>query len=284
MKPPYSLAGRTVLVTGSTGGLGERLCVALQRCGAKLALLDLNLEAVQAQAQALGHPSEVRGWQADVRDLAGLEQAFAKAAAHFGGIDVVVAVAGVDYMAPVSDIDPATFERLIDINLTGVWRTFRAALPYVTERHGYLLAVSSMAAFVHSPLHSAYAASKAGVWALCDSLRLEVQHLGVGVGSVHPTFFDTPMTYNSHISPANKMVWNHHKDLAWKMTTVEEVVLGIIGSIESRADLVTVPAHLKGLGLLAGLLRPLAAPIIFPRRRIQAAVELAQAKLRGRKS
>ena len=64
------------------------------------------------------------------------------------------------------------FDRVIDINLNGVWRTFRAALPHVQKQQGYLLAISSMGAFFHSPLQSSYTASKAGVWALCDSLRL----------------------------------------------------------------------------------------------------------------
>ncbi|WP_416769314.1 SDR family NAD(P)-dependent oxidoreductase [Pseudomonas sp. RHF3.3-3] len=66
-------------------------------------------------------------------------------------------------------------DQVIDINLNGVARTFRAALSHVKARQGYLLAVSSMAAFVHSPLNTAYTASKAGVWALCDSLRLELR-------------------------------------------------------------------------------------------------------------
>lgn len=282
MKHRYSLAGRTVLITGSTGGLGQLLGVALRRRGANLALLDLNADLVQAQAEALGTPQEVRAWQADVRDLAALERACAEAAAHFGGLDVVVAAAGVDYMAPFADIDPVIFERLIDINLTGVWRTFRAALPYVEQRRGYLMAVSSMAAFVHSPLHAPYSASKAGVLALCNSLRLELRPLGVGVGSIHPTFFDTPIMANAHISPANKLVWNNHQDLFWKLTTPEEVVLALVEGIERRAELVTVPRELKGVGLLAGLLRPLTEPFIFPRRRIQQAVELAQQKLRER--
>lgn len=276
------MAGRTVLITGSTGGLGKLLGVALRRRGAKLALLDLHLDAVQAQAQTLGTDTEVRGWQADVRDLAALERACNDAAAHFGGIDVVVAAAGVDYMTPFADIAEDRFETLIDINLTGVWRTFRAALPHVQERQGYLLAVSSMAAFVHSPLHAPYSASKAGVWALCDSLRLEVRHLGVGVGSIHPTFFPTPIMANSHIAPAHDMVWNHHRDMIWKLTTPEAVVLGIVDAIERRADLVTVPGDLKRVALIAGLARPLLEKIGFPEGRIRQAVELAQAKMRGR--
>lgn len=165
----YHLAGRTVVITGSTGGLGAALAEALRERGANLALLDLDRERVEAQAAALGSAAVARGWVADVRDLDSLRAAIDGAAAHFGRVDVVVANAGIPVMAPLATADPGEFERAIDINLTGVWRTFRAALPHVERRKGYLLAISSMAAFVHSPLQGAYTASKAGVWARCAS-------------------------------------------------------------------------------------------------------------------
>ena len=125
------------------------------------ALLDLDRDATQAQAGTLGDATVARGWPADVRDLVALQTAMAEADEHFGRLDVVVAAAGVAVMAPMTTIEPAAHERLIDINLNGVWRTFRAALPYVQQRRGYLLAISSMAAFVHSPLQASYTASKA---------------------------------------------------------------------------------------------------------------------------
>ncbi|WP_243747925.1 SDR family NAD(P)-dependent oxidoreductase [Mycolicibacterium sp. CBMA 226] len=151
----YDLAGRTVAITGSTGGLGTALAAAVRSRGANLALLDLDGDLTRA-------------------------------AEHFGHLDVAVADAEIDTIAPTATLDPAAFERVIDINLTGVWRAFRAALPHLLAHRGYLLAISSMAAFAHSPLQSPYAASKAGVWAMCDSIRLKVRHLGIGVGSAHP--------------------------------------------------------------------------------------------------
>ncbi|MFF2083989.1 SDR family NAD(P)-dependent oxidoreductase [Nocardia sp. NPDC058176] len=133
----YNLNGRTVVLTGSTGGLGTALATALRQRGANLALLDLDEQGVRDQAAALG---------------------------------------------------PETVAR-------------------VTARRGYLLAISSMAAFVHSPLQGAYCASKAGVWALCDSTRLELRNLGVGVGSAHPTFFRTPMMDAVQTDPAGTRLW-----------------------------------------------------------------------------
>lgn len=174
----YKLANKVVAITGSTGGLGSALAEALHARGARLALFDLEAGRLTAQIRSFGRPSDVLGWTADVRDFESLEAAMANAAYHFGRIDVVIANAGIDTMAPMATIDPAAFDRVIDINLNGVWRTFRAGLPFVQQQRGYMLAISSMAAFVHSPLQASYTASKAAVWAMCDSIRLGASSSG----------------------------------------------------------------------------------------------------------
>jgi len=214
--PRYDLDGRTVLITGSTGGLGTAVAHALRQRGANLALLDLDADVAQEQAAELGPETVARGWAADVRDLDSLRDAVDAAAQHFGRIDVVIANAGIGAVAPLETMEPEAFERIIDINLSGVWRTFRATLPHVKETRGYLLAVSSMAAFVHSPLNGPYVASKAGVGALCDATRLEVRHHGIKVGSVYPTFFQTPMMDDVHADPAATTLWGGNKKGLWK--------------------------------------------------------------------
>ncbi|GAA2386743.1 MULTISPECIES: SDR family NAD(P)-dependent oxidoreductase [Gordonia] len=252
----YQLAGRTVLITGSTGGLGSAVARALRDRGANLALVDLDADLAQRQASELGPETVARGWSADVRDLDSLQSAVDAAAEHFGRIDVVIANAGVGSMAPLETIDPAAWERIIDINLNGVWRTFRAALPHVKSERGYMLAVSSMAAFVHSPLNGPYVASKAGVWALCDATRLEVRHHGVGVGSVHPTFFKTPMMDDVHSDPAGNTLWGGNKSGLWKMIPLETVVDALVRGIERREDLI-VPTRTNALAArIPGLVRP----------------------------
>ncbi|GAA2491155.1 SDR family NAD(P)-dependent oxidoreductase [Streptomyces longisporus] len=273
----YDLAGRTVVLTGSTGGLGIALANALRDRGANLALLDLDAEAAQAQAEELGGDTVARGWGVDVRDLAGLQTAMHEAAAHFGRLDVAVAGAGIDTMAPLATIDPAAYERVIDVNLNGVWRTFRAALPHVEARRGYLLAISSMAAFVHSPLQISYTASKAGVWAMCDSLRLEVRHLGVGVGSVHPTFFRTPMMDDVTADPAGHALWGGNSKGLWKMVPLEKVIAGIVRGIERRADRVVVPRSLTLTANAPGLFRPILERVGFRPQTVQRALGLASA-------
>lgn len=270
----YDLDGRTVVITGSTGGLGTEVARALRERGAKLALLDLSQDAVDAQALALGGDEVARGWVTDVRDMATIEAALAGAHEHFGRIDVVLANAGIECMAPMSKLSLETFERIVDINLTGVWRTFRAALPYVTEQRGYLMAISSMAAFIHSPLQGGYTASKAGVWALCDSTRLEVRHLGVDVGSVHPTFFPTPMMDNVHGDPAGIKLWGGNKKGLWKMISRESVVADIVSGIEKRSSLVVCPKRNTLVARTPGMFLPLIERIGFPGRTVPEAIEL----------
>ena len=227
---------------------------------------DLDGAATEAQARTLGGAEVARGWSADVRDLKTLQVAVAEAAEHFGRIDVVIAGAGVAVMAPMATMDPAAYERVIDINLNGAWRTFRAALPHVQQHRGYLLAISSMAAFVHSPLQASYTASKAGVWAMCDSIRLELRHLGVGVGSVHPTFFRTPMMDDVLADPAGRELWGGNEKGLWRMVPLQTVITGIVDEIERRADLIAKAP---------GLFRPFFDRVGFRGQTVPRAIELA---------
>jgi len=273
----YKLANKVVAITGSTGGLGSALAEALHARGARLALFDLQADRLTAQIRAFGRPSHALGWTADVRSFESLEAAMANAADHFGQIDVVIANAGVDTMAPMATIDPAAFDRVIDINLNGVWRTFRAGLPHVQKQRGYLLAISSMAAFVHSPLQASYTGSKAGVWAMCDSIRLELRHLGIGVGSAHPTFFATPLMDDVVADPAGRALWGGNDRGFWKMIPREQVVRDIVAGIERRADMIVVPKTNAIVAKAPGFFRRFVERAAFRSSDIERAISLASA-------
>ncbi|MDQ1181855.1 SDR family NAD(P)-dependent oxidoreductase [Rhodococcus sp. SORGH_AS_0301] len=271
----YNLAGRTVVITGSTGGLGSSLAVALRSRGANLALLDLDGDAADSQARRLGPAAVARGWAVDVTDLDSVESAVGAAAHHFGRVDVVIASAGIAAVQPLETMHPDLWERIIDVNLSGVWRTFKASLPHVVERRGYLLAVSSMAAFVHSPLNGPYVASKAGVWALCDATRLEVRHHGVGVGSMHPTFFQTPMMDAVQSDPVATTLWRGNRSGLFKMVPLNTVVDAAVVGIEKRSDII-VPSYSNAVAArVPGLIRPLIDRIGFRDNVIPQAIELA---------
>lgn len=276
----YQLKDKVIVITGSTGSLGRAAAQALRNKGAKLALLDLDLHKVEMQANELGDSRVAAGWVADVCSLESLENAMANVKKHFGKIDVVIANAGVGTPDSLEHMDPRTFERTIDINLNGVFRTFRTALPYVKDTQGYLLAISSMAAFVHSPLNTHYTSSKAGVWALCDSLRLELKHLNIGVGSFHPTFFQTPMMDAVHANPAGKEVWKGNTGI-WKYVPIEEVVADLVNGIEKRQDIIIVPKTNTFIARAPGLLRNLVEFIGFDRKQLKKTMLLAAQQTRS---
>ncbi|MEU1077124.1 MULTISPECIES: SDR family NAD(P)-dependent oxidoreductase [unclassified Streptomyces] len=121
---------------------------------------------------------------------------------------------------------------------------------------GYLLATSSMAAFVHSPLQAPYTASKAGIWAMCNSIRLEVRHLGVGVGTLHPTFLKTPMLDAIHADPAGRLLWGGNERGLWRMCTVDKAVRSIVSGIERRAQTITACRTHALVAAAPGFFRP----------------------------
>ncbi|PZR32826.1 SDR family NAD(P)-dependent oxidoreductase [Caulobacter segnis] len=274
----YSLEGRVVVITGANGGLGSALAKALAKRGAKLALLDIAHPNAGQIVMSFGGAKLAQTWEVDVRSMDSVNTAIKAAADHFGKIDIVIANAGVTAFEPLVHADPKTFDRVIDINLNGVWRTFRAAVPYVAETKGYLLGISSMAAFMHSPLQASYTASKAGVWALCDSIRLELRHQGVGVGSAHPTFFHTPLMDQTFADPAGNKIWGGNKGGIFKMVSLEEVISSIVEGIERRQDVMVIP---KTNGLVArapGLFRKIVEAIGFNDRDIAETVRVAGQK------
>lgn len=275
-----TLDQQVIALTGSTGGLGEAAARALKAQGAQLILLDINPSALEAQVDALGGPQYAVGIPADVRSMDSMEAAMKAGAEHFGHIDVVIAGAGIGVPTPVETMNPRDFDAVIDINLTGVFRTFRAGLPFVKARKGYLLAVSSMAAFVHSPLNAHYAASKAGVWALCNSLRLELASIDVKVGSLHPTFFETPMMTQVINEPCSQWVWNGHTGI-WKFAEFDSVIQTLVECVADRSELVTVPRSHAMIAKTPGLMRKMIERIGFKSKKVETAVRLLNERNRS---
>ncbi|SES27794.1 short-chain dehydrogenase/reductase [Actinokineospora terrae] len=194
-----SVAGKVILITGAARGFGAGLARRFAAAGAEVALVGLEPEELAEVAADCGPNAAV--FEADVTDWAALEAAVKGTVERFGGIDIVIANAGIAAAGFVRSIDPAAFERTIEVDLLGVWRTVRVTLPHVIERKGYVLVVSSMAAIAHAPAMAAYAAAKAGVEAFTNSLRAEVRHLGVKVGVAHPSWIATDLVNGADEHP-----------------------------------------------------------------------------------
>jgi NAD(P)-dependent dehydrogenase (short-subunit alcohol dehydrogenase family) len=186
-----SVADRRVFITGAARGIGAALARRLHEHGARVAIAGLEPELLEEVARSCGDAP----WHAcDVTDRAGLEAAVAATVAGFGGLDVVVANAGVAAQLPLVGGNPDVMERTLKVNVLGVYNTLRAAGPHISHPGGYALPVASLAAAVHLPLLGAYNASKAAVEALGNSLRAELRASGAKVGVAYFAELDTDMT------------------------------------------------------------------------------------------
>jgi NAD(P)-dependent dehydrogenase (short-subunit alcohol dehydrogenase family) len=231
---------KVVLITGGARGIGAETAKALAAKGAFVVLTDVEEDALRAVAAEIG--DRALALVADVCDLGAMETAVAAGIERFGDIDVVMANAGIASYGSVLNVDPATFKRVIDINILGVFHTVRAALPPVIERQGYILVVSSLAAFAPAPGLAAYNASKAGVEHFANALRLELAYQGVAVGCAHMSWIDTPLVQDAKkdLGAFNQMLKKLPPPLG-RTTSVESCVDAFVKGIEGRKRHIYVP-------------------------------------------
>jgi NAD(P)-dependent dehydrogenase (short-subunit alcohol dehydrogenase family) len=253
-----SVNGKVVFITGGARGVGAEVARRLHAKGAKLVLTDLDEPPLHDLASDLG-AERVLALQADVRDFDGMQAAAARAIDRFGGIDVVMANAGIATMGSVLKVDPEAVKTLMDVNVVGVFNTVRAALPSVIERHGYVLIVSSLAAYAAAPGMAPYNAAKAGVEHFANALRLEIAHLDVDVGSAHMSWIDTPLVREakSDLSTFREMLGKLPGPLG-KTTSVQACGEAFVKGIEGRKRQINCPSW---VGLIRWLRPLLASPV-----------------------
>ena len=209
-------------------------------------------------------------------DRAQVEDAVAGAVERLGGLDVVIANAGVAAPLPLVGGDPAIFERTIAVNLLGVYYTLRAAGPHISHARGYALPIASLAAAVHAPMLGAYSASKAAVEALGDTLRTELHHTGARVGVAYFAFIDTDMVKRGFETRAARQVSPRGKGRTTPPGTVplKAAIDAIERGVERRSRRVTAPRWVDALLPLRMLAQPLAD--IGARRGLQETLALAR--------
>lgn len=258
------LAGRRVLITGPARGIGERTARLAAARGARVALVGLEPDRLVALARDLG-PGH-RWAECDVTDQRSLDAAVDAVVESFGGIDVVVANAGIVTVGPVATTPVDDLVRTVEVNLIGVIRSVRTTLSHLIDARGYVLIVSSAAAFTAMPGLAAYSASKAAVEQFGNVLRLETAHLGVGVGTAHPIWIDTDMLRGYARVPSFDAA---RQRLPWPLNTVTSAdgcAEALVRGIERRRRKVYVP---RSLGLVQAL-----RPVVLSRMsdRITAAI------------
>ena len=205
------VAGKVAFITGAGRGQGRRHAVRLAEEGADIIAVDTtspvdsvpyplasadDLAETARQVEALGR--RVVTADADVRDLAALERAVERGVSELGRLDIVLANAGISTFAPVLEMSEQTWQDMIDVNLTGVWKTVRASVPRIVAggRGGSVVITSSLAGL--TPLENVghYASAKGGLVMLMKVMAKELAAHNIRVNTVHPTVVATDMVLN----------------------------------------------------------------------------------------
>jgi NAD(P)-dependent dehydrogenase (short-subunit alcohol dehydrogenase family) len=260
----YDIHGKVVLITGPARGIGAETARRLAARGARLSLVGLEPGLLAALAAELG---EGHAWfECDVTDQEALERAVAGTVEALGGIDVVIANAGVACNGTVAVGPIEALVRTIDVNLTGVVRTVSATLPHVTERRGYYLLVSSAAALAPFPGLSTYAAAKSGVEQFGNVLRLELAHKGVGVGVAHPSWVDTDMVRDARNDLKGfRELMGKLPGPFGRVTPLGDCAAAFVEAVERRRRKVYVPRTLAAAAAVRQLLASSLADFIMGR-------------------
>lgn len=195
------LDGKVAFVTGAARGLGQVICAELADSGADIIATDLS-GLGDTSALVAGAGRRVIAREADVRDQGSIDAAVGDGVAELGGLDVVVANAGISNWSRFWEMPEDQWQTMVDVNLGGVWRTFKAAAPVLIAqgRGGSMVAISSVAGLKALPAQAHYSAAKHGVVGLVGSAAIELGPYGVRVNSVHPWDIDTRLAHDPEVA------------------------------------------------------------------------------------
>ena len=255
--PLYDLNGKVALVTGAARGIGFETARQLHMRGASVAVVDLDPEQSREAAERIGE--RAIGIGTDVTDHAAIMAAVAETVERFGGLDVVVANAGIaqKQMATVRGIGVEEWERVFEVDMLGVWRTVRAALPQIVERHGQMVVISSVYAFANGFGNSPYAVAKAGVESLGRALRVELAAHGASASVAYFGWVDTKLVQDAFAQETSSRVRELSPEWLLKRITPEEAGAGLVRGIEERAPRIFVPKWWRYVSALRGIVNPL---------------------------
>ena len=252
----YDVAGRTVFITGAARGIGAATARRLHAAGANVALVGLEPRLLAALTEELG--SRRAAWfEADVTDFDAVRGAVDGTIARFGKIDVAIANAGIQFMGRMATMPREHFERTLEVNLLGTWRTDRAVLDEIVRNRGYLLNISSLSAASHTPLMGAYTASKAGVEAMTDCLRAELAHTGMRVGCAYFGFIDTDLVKASFAHPSTVGLTATLPKFISRPAPLPLAIDAIERGVARRSSRVWAPRYVGGALALRGIIQPL---------------------------
>jgi NAD(P)-dependent dehydrogenase (short-subunit alcohol dehydrogenase family) len=254
----YELNDKVALVTGGARGIGLATAQALSARGASVVIVDLDAEAAE-RAAAQVHESKALGLAADVTDRSAMQRAVATTVERFGGLDVVVANAGIaSRVATFRATSTETFERVLEVNLMGVYRTVEAALPEIIRRRGHIVVISSIYAFTNGIGAVPYAMSKAAVEQFGRALRVELVQHGASASVAYFGFIDTEMVHQAiDADPLVDAMFETVPRPLRKRLAPTVAGEAIVRGIERRAPRIIRPRRWAVMSVLRGVLNPL---------------------------
>lgn len=269
-----TLTGKTVLITGATGGIGAACALDLVKAGANVALVDLNRTPLDALSKKLGAEQSL-AIPGDVTDRQSMDAAVAMAVDRFGALDVCFANAGIAAADPttIRGTKEVEFERIIEVDLLGVWRTVRASLPAITESNGHVLVTASVYAYFNGMLNAPYAMSKAGVEMFGRALRAEMAGTGVTAGVLYPGWVATPIIEASFGNRVTEEIIRlaFPKPLR-KPVSPERIARAVVKGLESRSPRIVCPRRWVPISAARGALNVVADAALDRHERIHALV------------
>jgi len=263
-----NLSEKVVLITGACGGIGRAVARALYARGASLVLTDLSQESLDEMATGMD-PERVLALALDVTDMAATKAVVAQTIGKFGRLDVAFANAGISGgPASIANIDEALFERVLEVDMLGVWRTVRASLPHIIEARGHVLITASIYAFTNGMVNAPYAMAKAGIEMFGRALRAELAGTGTSAGVLYPGWVDTAIAKPAFggDATATEMVRRAFPGPLGKPIAPSVVAEAVVKGIERRAPRIIVPGFWSPLSAMRGLVN-IASDAILDRDR-----------------
>jgi NAD(P)-dependent dehydrogenase (short-subunit alcohol dehydrogenase family) len=273
-RPALDVAGRVVLVTGGARGIGLDTARRLAARGARLALLDIDGAEAERAASRLGGGAIAHA--VDVTDAEGLAAAVQRVVGRLGGIDVVIANAGIEPpAATMLSVDRAQFDRVLAVNLHGVWNTVKATLPQVVARRGHVVLVASAYAFMNGTMAAPYAASKAAVEQLGRALRTELAPHGATAGVAYFGFIDTALVRRAFAAGTVSAARTALPGWLTRPVEVGRAGEAIARGVEHRAARMTAPGWVAPALVLRGVIAGLDG-VLGRDRRLHEAIRRAE--------